>query len=240
MKAFGGPVHLFHGDGEDGMSTASASEDMDRVRQLLSGLNEGGEGSLRIYRPQPTAAFSPRDTTLADYVRTADAMRALGFAPVERRAGGQLAVYDQNTLVIDLVAQHSDPRNDVIERFHLFAEAIAKALRSFSIDARVGAVPGEYCPGGYSVNAGGRIKLAGLAQRIVRRGYHVGAVIGVETSFALRAAVTEAYRSLGCDFNPESFGAIADMVSDVTFSDLRKALIEEILLVVPAVSHSGS
>lgn len=240
MKAFGGPAHLFHGDGADGMSAATALEDMERVRQLLSGLNDGGEGSLRIYRPQPTAAFSPRDTTLATYGKATEAMRARGFAPVERRAGGQLAVYDQSTLVIDLVAQHADPRNDVIERFRIFAAAIAKALRCFSIDARVGAVPGEYCPGDFSVNAGGRIKLAGIAQRIARRGYHLGAVIGVEDSPALREAVGNAYHCLGCDFDPQTFGAIADMTSNVSFSDFRQALLAEIILLVPVNSHAKS
>jgi octanoyl-[GcvH]:protein N-octanoyltransferase len=240
MQAFGGPVRLFRGDEEDGTSSTTAVEDMDRVRQLLSGMNEGGEGSLRIYRPRPTAAFSPRDTTLAAYGKSAEAMRARGFTSVERRAGGQLAVYDQSTLVIDLVAQHADPRNDVIERFRHFAEVIARVLRSFSIDARVGAVPGEYCPGDYSINAGGRIKLAGIAQRIGRRGYHLGAVIGVRTSIPVKEAVVEAYRIMECDFNPETFETISDLVPGLTFAAIRKALLDAIALIIPISDYRQS
>ena len=35
------------------------------------------------------------------------------------------------------------------------ADGIASALRGLGVDAHVGAVPGEYCPGDHSVNARG-------------------------------------------------------------------------------------
>lgn len=82
----------------------------------------------------------------------------------------QLAVYDGNALVVDLAAPHSAPRDDVMERFWLFSGAIATALGGLGIDTRIGAIEGGYCPGGHSVNGEGRIKLAGNAQRIARRG----------------------------------------------------------------------
>ena len=225
MRALGGPVTLHLGDGEDGTSFLTAEQDMDRVRRILSELNHGGAGSLRIYRPNPTAAFAPRDTTMATYAQAAEAMRRRGFTPVERRPGGQLAVYDARAVVIDLVAPHEEPRQDVIERFRFFSSAIAEALRTFSIDARVGQVEGEYCPGDYSVNAEGRIKLVGVAQRVVRKAYHLGAVISLETSGPAREAVAEAYRLYGFPFTPESFGSIADLVGEVSFTALRAALV---------------
>jgi lipoate-protein ligase A len=225
MQAFGDPVSCHVGDGEDGMSSASAEQDMDRVHRLLNEVNEGRGGSLRIYRPHPTAAFAPRDTTLPAYGEAANAMRKLGFTPVERRAGGQLAVYDERAVVIDLVAPHEEPRHDVIERFQLFSSAIAKALRSFGIDAQVGQVEGEYCPGDYSVNAEGRFKLVGVAQRVGRKGYHLGAVISLETSDRAREAVAEAYRIYGFPFVPESFGSIVDLVGEVPFPAFRAALL---------------
>ena len=187
-------------------------------------MNGGGAGILRFYRPKPTAAFSPRDTTLDSYAAAAEAMRALGFAPVERRAGGQLAVYDSSALVIDLVAPHDEPRADVMERFKLFSAAIASALTGLGIDARVGAIEGEYCPGSYSVNGEGRIKLAGVAQRIGRCGYHLGAVISVTASDRAKAAVADAYRILGFPFAPTSFGAVSDFVPQSSFTSLRQRL----------------
>lgn len=222
--AFGGPVGLHSGDAEDGTSSTSVHEDMDLVRRTLLEFNEGGAGFLRIYRPGPTAAFSPRDTTLENYAMAADAMRAHGFEPVERRAGGQLAVYDSNALVVDLVAPHADPREHVIERFRLFSGALASALSSLGIDARVGGVEGEYCPGDYSVNAEGRVKLAGVAQRIARRGYHIGAVISVTESNAAKAAIRDAYQIMGIPFDPETFGDVSSLGLDIPISILRQRL----------------
>ena len=228
MQAFGGPVLLHDGDAPDLLSPASAAEDIGRVSVMLSALDGQGPGSLRLYRPQATAAFAPRDTVLAAYAEAAAAMRNRGFTPAERRAGGQLAVYDRSALVIDLIAPHEEPRRDVKQRFAMFSGAIATALKGLRVDARVGPVPGEYCPGDYSVNAGGTLKLAGLAQRIGRRGYHMGAVISVHPSAAAREAVATAYGILGLPFTPESFGALSTCAPDVGFADLRAALTSEI------------
>lgn len=228
MQAFGGPVLLDDGDGQDLLSAASAADDIARVSAILSAMDGQGPGSLRLYRPQATAAFAPRDTALPAYAEAAAAMQHLGFTPAERRAGGQLAVYDRNALVIDLIAPHQEPRNSVKQRFAMFSAAIATALKGFRVDARVGQVPGEYCPGDYSVNAGGTLKLAGVAQRIGRRGYHMGAVISVHPSAPARQAVAAAYAILGFPFAPESFGAVSTLAPDAAFADLRAALAGEI------------
>jgi lipoate-protein ligase A len=228
MTAFGCPVQFFSGDAEDGTTATTAQEDMDLVRRTLLGFNDGGNGFLRIYRPKPTAAFSPRDTTLPSYAEAAAAMQTMGFEPVERRAGGLLAVYDESALIVDLVAPHPDPREHVLERFRQLSSAIAAVLIEQGISASVGAIDGEYCPGDYSVNGGGRIKLAGLAQRIGRCGYHLGVVLSVTQSQRARVAVTEAYRILGLQFDPATFGAMSDYVETVCFTRIRAALRDRI------------
>jgi octanoyl-[GcvH]:protein N-octanoyltransferase len=195
--------------------TTTPVEDMSRVRDLLTALHQDAAAVLRFYRPHPTAAFSPRDTSHAHYALVRERMRALGFMPAERGAGGQLAVYDETALVIDLVSPHPQPREHTRERFRHFSALIAGAFGSLGIDARVGAVEGEYCPGDYSVNAMGRIKLAGLAQRVVKHGYHMGAVLSVGSSARARDAVAEAYGLFGIPFDPASFGAVTDMVPHV-------------------------
>lgn len=229
MTMFGGPVLLEQGAG-DLVSPATPEQDCERVRQALLDLGSGGPGLLRIYRSRPVAAFAPRDTMLKGYAEAAAAMRAHGFAPVERRTGGQLAVYDEGALVIDLVAPHPDPRPHVIERFADFSGALAAALINLGIDARVGMVPGEYCPGDYSVNAGGRIKIIGVAQRINRHGYHMGAVVAVESRPAVRHAVGLAYQVLGLPFEPATFGAIEEMsgIPHPTHAGVAGVLLEHI------------
>lgn len=237
MDPFGGPVQLFSGDAADGTSPATAEDDMDRVRRELIAFNAGGAGSLRIYRPRPTAAFALRDTTLPQFGQAAEAMRGMGFVPVDRRTGGQLAVYNSSALVIDLVSPHTEPRLHVAERFRVFSAKIAEVLQDFSVDARVGGLAGEYCPGEYSVNAGGRMKLAGLAQRIGRFGYHLGAVISVEASAEAGEAVAEAYRILGFPFEPSTFGALTDFAEGITFTALRDALVMRLTQRFPPFRH---
>ena len=209
MNPFGEPVQLpeMHSRAE-----CSPQEDVDIVRRALEGLKSGGEGLLRFHQPQPTAAFSRRDTTSPHYAAAAAAMRELGFQPVERPAGGHLAIYDQSTLIIDLVAPHSHPREHIHERFKLFSNSIASALSSLGVDARIGELAGEYCPGSSSVNGKGRTKLAGLAQRVVKHGYYLGTVISVSRSEPSKIAIAAAYDILGISFDSRTFGAITDFV----------------------------
>ena len=65
-------------------------------------------------------------------------------------------------------------------------------------------IPGEYCPGEYSVHAqlpasagGGRIKLVGTAQRVVTGGWWFSTGIVVSDSAPLRAVTADVYRALG-------------------------------------------
>ena len=88
----------------------------------------------------------------------------------------------------------------------------------------MGSIHGEYCPGDYSINGAGRIKLVGVAQRIGRCGFHIGAVISVATSSAARRAVAEAYRILDMPFDPVTFGALADLSPDIDEDTLRAEL----------------
>ena len=231
---FGGPVSLC-----SELAETTPSEDMALVRLKLASLTENSMGVLRLYRPKPTAAFSPRDTAMPRYAEATTALRSMGFEPVERRAGGQLAVYDENALVIDLVAPHREPRIHIHERFGLFAGAIVSGLIALSIDAKIGALAGEYCPGDYSVNGEGRIKLAGLAQRVVKNGYHLGAVISVTRSDKAKHAIAEAYRTLSIDFDQATFGAITDLEPAMSFDRVCKAIQVSVLKIASASCPSS-
>jgi hypothetical protein len=78
------------------------------------------------------------------------------------------------------------------------------------------------------VNGAGRIKLAGLARRIGRRGYHLGAVISVMPSDRAKAAVAAAYRILGIQFDPTTFGAVADLAPVLSFTMIRDAVLSAV------------
>src|SRR5688500_370804 len=129
-----------------------------------AGAGELGE-VLRIYRPSaPVAVFGRRDTRLPGFVAAAGAAAAAGFEPLVRATGGRAVAYTGNAIVVDHVAHEPDAMGAHDRRFELFGSLFAEAFGELGVDARVGAVPGEYCPGAHSVNARGSVKLVGTAQ----------------------------------------------------------------------------
>ncbi|GAA1656975.1 lipoate--protein ligase family protein [Actinoplanes couchii] len=180
---------------------------------------------LRVFSPAPTAAFSRRDTRLPGYERAAHAVRKLGFEPVVRPQGGSLAAYHRGSVVVDHVHREPAASPDPVERFQRFARLHADLLAGLGVDARIGAVPGEYCPGEYSINAGG-VKIVGSAQRVTRDGWLFSTVIQVSGTATLRAVLTEAYRELGYDFDPATVGTLEDVVPGLTVDVVTAAVLD--------------
>ena len=148
--------------------------------------------TLRLARPGRVVAFAKRDKLSSGYAEGVDAARALGFGSVLRLAGGRAAVFHEGTLELAHAVPSSDPRGEIHARFEATAELVTRALRRLGVDARVGEVAGEYCPGRWSVNADGKRKLAGSGQRVIHGGAHVGTVLVAEGADSIRA-VLEAY-----------------------------------------------
>jgi octanoyl-[GcvH]:protein N-octanoyltransferase len=194
------------------------------VKQTLASLQPGDNGVLRFRRPRPTAAFSPQDTTHSDYERVKDQARANGFEPIERGTGGRLTMFDEHALAITLIAPHTEPQLQTMKRFEVFAGVIAGAIKALDIDARIGELPNEYCPGKYSINAAGRLKLVGIAQRMNRRCFQMGAIIAVERSDKACAAITDAYAVMGLPFDPATYGAITELVPSITYGHVCEVL----------------
>ena len=174
--------------------------------------------------PSASAAFSRRDSRLPGFTEAADAVRMHGFAPFIRPVGGRLAAYDEHWLVIDLFGRTADPRPGTTARFRLFTEAITMGLRELGVDARIGAVPGEYCPGEWSINAGGRTKLVGTGQRLTRDGFLVTAVIAVEDPAPARRAMAAGYGALRLPFDDRSVGSIVEERADIGRFDAVEAI----------------
>jgi lipoate-protein ligase A len=182
---------------------------------------------LRSYRPQPTVAFGRRDTFLPGFERAVAAARQRAFTPVVRGAGGRAAAYDGGCLVFDEVMPAEDSTAGIQARFADEAELQARALRGLGVDARVGRVPGEYCPGEFSVNARGRTKLIGAAQRIVRGAWLLSTVVVVDPAGDLRGVLEDVYAELGLEWDPATTGAVADEAPQVTVEDVRDAILSE-------------
>lgn len=176
---------------------------------------------LLLSRTSPTAAFSRRDALLPGYARAVELAEAAGFEPVVRPVGGHLAAYDPGSVVLHLWNRHPDPRRDLRQRFGAAGWAIAAALEDLGVpDVRVGAVPGEYCDGEWSVNTGGRAKLVGTGQRLFRDGFLFSAVVMATASDPVRETLACAYDALGLPFDPDTVGCVADEVPTVSVGEV--------------------
>jgi octanoyl-[GcvH]:protein N-octanoyltransferase len=168
--------------------------------------------TLRLARPAAVVAFAKRDALSPGYARALAAARAEGFGAILRLAGGRAAVFHEGTLELAHAVPDPDPKPGIHERFEATATLIARALRGMGVDARVGEVPGEYCPGRWSVNAAGARKLAGIGQRVVGGGSHTGAVIVVDGAERVRDALEPVYAALELDWDPRTVGAVEDEI----------------------------
>lgn len=180
--------------------------------------------AFRLFVPGRVLAFGTRDTAHPGYSNAVAAARAEGFIPVERLAGGRAAVFHEHTLAFAWALPDPEPRRSIHPRFRELADLVVEALASLGVDARVGEVPGEYCPGEYSVNAGGRRKVMGVGQRLVARAAHVGGVVVVDRPDLVNRALTPVYHCLGFSWDPAATGSAADE-TPVTVEQVGDALV---------------
>ena len=183
--------------------------------------------TLRIARPGAIVAFGKRDVVSAGYPAAVRAARAGGFEAIERLAGGRAAVFHRDTIAFAHAVADPDPRSRITERFDAAAGLVAAALSGLGVDARVGEVEGEYCPGAHSVNAFGTHKVMGVGQRVVAGGVHVGGVIVVDGAEAVRGILEGVYSALNLDWRPETTGSVAAAAPGASWDDVVAALLAE-------------
>jgi octanoyl-[GcvH]:protein N-octanoyltransferase len=185
--------------------------------------------TLRLARPAAVVAFAKRDALTPGYAGALAAAAAQGFGAILRLAGGRAAVFHEGTLELAHAVPDPDPKPGIHDRFEAVATAIARALREVGVDARVGDVPGEYCPGRWSVNAAGLRKLAGTGQRVVAGGSHTGAVLVVDGAERVRSVLEPVYAALELDWDPRTAGAVEDELDGPSGGELWDAVRDALL-----------
>ncbi len=183
--------------------------------------------TLRIAHPGTTVAFAKRDAVADGYEQAVRAARAHGFEATLRLAGGRAAVFHGGTMEIGHALPDGEPRAGIHERFRQTAGRLARALGRLGVDARVGEVPGEYCPGRYSVNARGTVKLAGIGQRVVAGGSHTGVVLVVSGEKRINEVLRPVYEVLGLAWAPEASGSVEAESSGTSWDTVREAILAE-------------
>ena len=183
--------------------------------------------TLRIARPRTTVAFAKRDAVTDGYADAVRAARDHGFEATLRLAGGRAAVFHDGTMEIGHAVPDPEPRAGIHERFERTAERLARALRRLGVDARVGEVAGEYCPGRYSVNARGVSKLAGIGQRIVAGGSHTGVVLVVSGEERINDVLRPVYEALDLPWEPQATGSVTTERPNAGWNAVHDALLAE-------------
>jgi lipoate-protein ligase A len=183
--------------------------------------------TLRIARSGTTVAFAKRDAVADGYEDAVRAAREHGFEATLRLAGGRAAVFHDGTMEIGHAVPDEEPRAGIHDRFRSTADRLARALARLGVDARVGEVDGEYCPGRYSVNARGAVKLAGIGQRVVGGGSHTGVVLVVEGEDRINAVLGPVYTALGLDWDPAASGSVRTEAPGAAWDAVRDAIVTE-------------
>jgi lipoate-protein ligase A len=197
--------------------------DLAITHALLREVADGtAPATARIFHPAPTLAFGRLDASRAGFPAAAAAARDHGFRPLLRLAGGRAAAYDEASVLVELIAPAGPIVEGIEERFADLAGLIVDALAAVGIAAAVGELPGEYCPGRFSVHAGG-IKLAGVAQRVIRGASLATASIAVGHGPRLRDVLVDVYAALDLAWDPATAGA-ADALAPVTPGAVAAAL----------------
>lgn len=217
-----------------------AEADLDYSYRLLRAVQSGvlGDALVRVYRPLPTVSFGQQDTRMPGFDEAQRRARAHGFTPAVRRAGGRAAAYHRGSLVVDHCFSMS-PDDDAFSgfraRFEHYGERYAALLRRLGAEAAVGEIPGEYCPGEFSVHAvlpgqaaePGRIKIVGTAQRVTKGAWLFSSSMVLENSAPVRAVLTDVYDALGLDFEPSTAGAAQDAADGITVERVLEALLAD-------------
>lgn len=208
-------------DGEPALELALAHALVDEAR------SGQGDETLRIHRPaSPVVVFGRRDTRLPGFPRAVEAARAAGFEPAVRATGGRAVAYTGAALVVDHVRAEPGSIGGQDARFAEFGERFVELFRGLGIDARLGAVPGEYCPGAHSVNARGTEKLVGTAQRMVPGAWLFSSLVVVGDEERLRPVLAEVYRCLGQEFDESSVGSLSREVPGLDIDAVEAAVVD--------------
>lgn len=192
---------------------------------LLDLVAEGEPAAFRIGRPAPTLSFGRLDRILPGFGTAVATARAHGFAPTLRVGGGRAAAIHEGALSIG-IAQPAD-ETTTSDRFELLAETVLAALARVGVVAQRGQLPDEYCPGDWSLHAGG-IKLAGLSQRVKRHATWTEGLLLVRDGARARTVLQAVHADLGLPLDPATVGALDDLVPGLTVARVADALRDEL------------
>jgi lipoate-protein ligase A len=203
----------------------SASDDHAISRGLLDRVAAGEiESALRIWTPVPALALSRLDELRPGASAAVAAAERAGLETVRRVSGGHAVVLGAGSFCAGF-AEPAATFEGTQERYERLSDAVAAAFAEVGVEAERGELEGEWCPGAWSIRSGS-VKLAGLAQRAIKGGAWVEAVIDLAPDPAGRALLAEVYGALELPLARGTLGSVSEVRgAAVTFEELAEPLL---------------
>jgi len=189
--------------------------------------------TVRVWRPARHVAFGPRDVRAAGYERAREVAWQRGYAVHERSTGGRAVAYTGTTICFAHVDTVADERVGLTDRYDRVTECLSTALTRVGVDIEHGEPADAFCPGSYSLSAGG--KLAGVAQRIRQNAALTAGIVIPRDRDELASILNPVYQALDIPFDPDTVGSVRRAGSDATPETLREAITDALV----AGFHSG-
>ena len=147
-----------------------------------------------------------------------------GFTPVRRVSGGHAVVLGPGSFCAGF-AEPARAFEGTDERYERLAAALIAAFGTLGIAAERGELEGEWCPGSWSIRAGGT-KLAGIAQRAIKGAAWVDAVVDLSSDRPSRELLGKVYAELGLPLDPSTLGSVSELAGRaVAFDELAQPLL---------------
>jgi octanoyl-[GcvH]:protein N-octanoyltransferase len=177
---------------------------------LLEQVVAGAPAVVRVSRPEPMVSFGRLDKLAGGFAEAVSIARRHGYTPVMRVGGGRAHAVHAGVVEIGVAAP---VRESTTDRFVAMAERLRAVIGGLGVVAEVGQLPGEFCPGAWSLHAGG-VKLAGIAQRVTRGAAFTEAFLMVSGGERSREVLVPVYEALGVELDPSTVGDLGVPVED--------------------------
>lgn len=192
--------------------------------------SEGAGPAALLWSSASYVGLTRPETRLPGYPAASRRMSALGVPVLVRNSGGGAVAANRGSLSFSMTFPVEEFRHGLYERYAEGSRVIVAALRGLGADAEEGEVEAEFCPGAYSVRAGGPygIKAAGLAQRVTRRAARVEALILISRTGEIRNVLSRLYPALGLPFRAEGVGDLVGGNGPLGVDEVVGALSSEL------------
>lgn len=183
---------------------------------------------IRVYRPGASVAFGRLDARRPGFPKAAHAAQRHGRTPIVRLAGGHAAAYDQDCLIIEVIRPVKQVVGGLDSRFEEMTSLLGDAAASAGVPLELGELPGEYCPGRFSLHLPDGPKVGGIAQRVIQGAALTTAVLVVRGGNEVRTTISDVYEALGLPVRREVAGAISDGHPGITTDTIEGSILESV------------